>query len=192
VLISPELTEACRRGDPDAFDELVRETHRPLYSLILRLVGNPEDAADVLQETYVRSWRNLRRFRGDSDLGTWLHKVATNAALTHLRKRSRAPVPVADEALDRGIEDPGGAEQRGDADLIERALARLSPEQRMAVVLKDMYGWSMEDIAKTVGMTEGAIKLRVFRARRRLAAMLAESGDAPPARIVPMRQRKAR
>lgn len=200
--IPRELVEACRRGDPGAFERLVRRTHRPLYTLIYRLMGNHDDAADVTQETYVRVWRNLRGFRGEADLATWLHRVATNMALTHLKRRARSPRAVAPEelqALERGLDD---TEARLDAQAVEQALARLPASHRAAVVMKDVYGWTCEEIAKAMGMTEGAVKVRLFRARRRLADELTgaggfegpgrRSGGQPTRRVVvPMRKRKA-
>lgn len=195
--IAPQLVEGCRRGDSEAFERLVRETYQPLYTLVFRLVGNHDDASDVLQETYIRVWRSVRRFRGQADFGTWMHRIATNAALTHLKRRSRAPRPVSEELLlsrDIAIDQTEGMV---DADALQQALMRLTPQQRTAVVLKDVYGWSMDEIGQAVGMSEGAVKLRVFRARRRLAEMLGEERPAKTeisrmGRVVPIRRKKAK
>lgn len=170
-----ELIEACRRGEPGAFDELVRSTHRAVYAVAYRIVGNSEDASDVTQEVYLRVWRHLGRFRGDADFGTWLHRIAVNRALTHIQRASKRPQPAAPEELPEVPEDDR-TEQQADADLLERALARLPEQQRTVVVLKDVYGWSGEEIAKAMGSTEGAIKVRLFRARQRLADELAATG----------------
>lgn len=170
-----ELIESCRRGEPGAFDELVRCTHRTVYALAFRIVGNAEDASDVTQEVYLRVWRHLGRFRGEADFGTWIHRITVNRALTHLSKAGRTPQPTPPEDLpETPVADR--TEQQADADLLERALARLPEQQRTVVVLKDVYGWSGEEIAKAMGSTEGAIKVRLFRARQRLADELAATG----------------
>lgn len=181
--VSRDLIESCQRGDPGAFDELVRQTHRAVYSLVFRMVGNAEDAADVTQDVYVRVWRGLRSFRGDSNAATWLYRIAANTALTHLRKRSRSGVVETLDGVDVPVADE--TEQRADADMLEQALATLPAQQRAVVVLKDVYGWTCEEIANRMGTTEGAIKVRLFRARQRLAGELAGAGV-----VVPLKKRK--
>lgn len=179
------LVEACRRGEPGAFDELVRLTHRPVYTLILRIVADSEDAADVTQEVYVRVWRGLKRFRGEAKFSTWLYRVAANAALSSVKKRKRIGTPVAEEDLpDLGVADR--TEEHADADVLERALRRLGDEARAVVVMKDVYGWTCEEIGRAMGVSEGAIKVRLFRARKRLADELASEGV-----VVPMKRKKS-
>lgn len=177
--VPPELVEAVRRQDPGAFDELVRVTHRAVYSLVFRIVASHDDAADVTQDAYLRAWRGLRTFRGDAELGTWLHRIAANTALTFLKRRGRAGAVLPPESMpDRPI--PDGSERQADANLLEVALATLPEQQRMVVVLKDVYGWSCEEIGKKMGATEGAVKVRLFRARRRLAEELERAGVVGP------------
>lgn len=182
--VSRELVESCQRGDPGAFDDLVRQTHRAVFTLVYRIVGDRDDAADVMQDVYVRVWRNVRSFRGDANLATWLHRVAANAALSHLKRRGRIGV-TQDPGTMPEVAVSDGAEQRADADLLEAALATLPPAQRAVVVLKDVYGWSCSEIGKQMGATEGAVKVRLFRARQRLADELATAGV-----VVPMNKRK--
>jgi RNA polymerase sigma-70 factor (ECF subfamily) len=182
--VPQELVEKARRGDPGAFDELVRLTHRSVYSLVFRIVGNRDDAADVTQDVFLRVWRGLRSFRGDAEFGTWLHRVAANASLTFVKRRARGGTPVAPEDIPE-LPAEDGAEQRADADVLEAALATLPPQQRAVVVLKDVYGWTCEEIGREMGATEGAIKVRLFRARQRLADELAGAGV-----VVPLRKRK--
>ena len=177
--VPPELVEAVRRQDPGAFDELVRHTHRAVYSLVYRIVGNHDDAADVTQDVYLRVWRGLRSFRGEAELGTWLHRVAANTALTFLKRRSRNGAALPPDEMPE-VPIPDRTEQQADAAVLEGALARLPEAQRMVVVLKDVYGWTCEEIGKKMGATEGAVKVRLFRARRRLAEELARSGVVGP------------
>ncbi len=170
--IDATLVEAAKRGDQDAFEALCRETHRSVYGLVYRLVGNHDDAADVMQETYLRVWRGLRSFRGDATFGTWVYRVAANAAMSHLKKRGREPEPV-DPADLAPLERPApGPEEPLDQEALERALTKLPQAMRTVIVMKDMYGFSLEEIARQVGATEGAVKVRLFRARRRLVELM--------------------
>lgn len=179
--VAPELVEAASRGDPEAFEQIVRQTYRAVYSLVYRILGDSDDAADVTQEVYIRTWKSLRRFRGDANLGTWLYRVATNAALSHARKRGRAGERIATEILEAEPAPEPGPEERvtGERE-VERGLRLLPEAQRTVVVLKDMYGWSVKEIAETMGVTEGAVKVRLFRARQRLADALAHAGNVVP------------
>jgi RNA polymerase sigma-70 factor (ECF subfamily) len=172
-----ELVERARAGDREAFGELVWRHQDTVHTLALRLVG-PNLAADVAQEALIRAWRALPRFRGDASFGTWLHRITVNTAWT-LRKR--AARHVASE-LEETIVDPGrGPEHAGEmADLrgrIAAALERLSPGQRVVVVLRDLAGWSHAEIAGELGITQTTAKVRLHRARRRLQTLLEE--DAP-------------
>src|SRR6266545_5407799 len=87
--VTPELVEACRRGDPEAFEEVVRRTYRHVYTQALRLVGDRQEAEDVAQEAYLRVYRGLAGFRGDAQFETWLYRIVSNTAMSHLRKRRR-------------------------------------------------------------------------------------------------------
>ena len=184
--IDATLVEAAKRGDPGAFDSLIAETHKAVYGLVYRLVGNHDDAADVMQETYLRIWRSMRSYRGDSAFGTWVYRIAANAALTHLKRRGRDAEPVDPEAIVAAETPALDPEQPIDADLLDGALARLPVQMRIVVVMKDVYGFSLEEIGKQVGATQGAVKVRLFRARRRLAEELYGNDE-----VVPMRKRKS-
>jgi len=185
VDVPEELVEACRHREDGAFDDLVRLTHRPVYTLIARIVGDPEEAADVTQEAYVRVWRGLKRFRGDASFSTWLYRVATNTALSHIKRRSREGIPTDPVTMpDRPVDD--SSQVQADADVVERAMRKLPADARAVLVLKEMYGWTCEEIGREMGATEGAIKVRLFRARRRLADELATQGV-----VVPIKNRKS-
>jgi RNA polymerase sigma-70 factor (ECF subfamily) len=184
--IDATLVEAARRGDSGAFEELVRETHRSVYGLVFRLVGNHDDAADVMQEVYVRIWRGLRNFRGDAGFTTWAYRIAANTAVSFLKKRGREAAPV-DPADLEPLETPApGPEEPAGAEALERALAQLPVPMRTVVVMKDVYGFTLQEIAKQVGATEGAVKVRLFRARRKIANLMYGSDV-----VVPMKRKKA-
>ncbi len=171
------LLAAHVAGDPDAFGELVRRHQDRLWSVALRTTADPEDASDALQDAMVSAYRNAASFRGDSAVTTWLHRIVVNACLDRMRRRRArptVPLPEEDEPGSRGLADP-----RDDLDAfelrmeIERALAALPDDQRAAIVLVDVEGWSVADAAAALGVPEGTVKSRCSRGRARLALALA-------------------
>lgn len=181
--VPDDLVEALRRGEPSAFEDLVRTTHAVVYTLAYRVTGNAEDAKDVSQEVYVRVWCGLRNFRGDANLGTWLHRITINTALTSVKRRGRRPIPSDPDAMPELLErDPQDNEVR----ILEAALRDLPDLDRAVIVLKDVEGWTCEEVAQKMGSTEGAVKVRLFRARQRLSARLAAEGI-----VVPLKRRKS-
>jgi len=173
-MVTDELLAACRRGDPRAFEEVVRRTHRHVYTQALRLVGDRQEAEDVAQEAYLRVFRGLPGFRGDARFETWLYRIVANAAMSHLRRRRRFG-----ELLVEGEEEPAEipsdlrlADQAVDRDALSRALYGLPASMRSVVVLKDIYGLSCQEIGDQLGVSEGAVKVRLHRARRRLKEAL--------------------
>jgi RNA polymerase sigma-70 factor (ECF subfamily) len=180
-MVSHELLAACRRGDRDAFEEVVRRTHRHVYTQALRLVGDPQEAEDVAQEAYLRVYRGLAGFRGDAQFETWLYRIVSNAAMSHLRKRRRFGDLVKDSP-EEPAEPPSTAlvaEETVDRDALTKALGSLPPSLRVVVILKDVYGLSCREIGDEIGVSEGAVKVRLHRARKRLKEMLfgVEAGD---------------
>lgn len=163
------------------FDDLVAEHHSRVYGVALRVVRDPELAADVVQETFIRAWRGLGRFRGDSTFGTWLHRIAVNTALT-ARKRAARTRSASLEVVEEVVAEPtmeADPDRRGEVlalrERLERALDTLSPGQRAVVVLKDVEGWTHSEIAERLDITEAAAKVRLHRAHRRLAQYLEAS-----------------
>jgi len=155
----------------------VRATSGDCYALALRLVGNEHDASDVLQETYLRAYRSLRRFRGDSAFGTWLHRITVNCSATLVAKRRRTSHLELDEDLAvaelRTERDPeAAAGSADDRDRLVAALALLPEQMRMVVVLHDIYDLSHQAIATELGISQTAAKVRLHRARRRLRDQL--------------------
>lgn len=168
------LIEAARGGDRRAFDELVRRTYEETYTLAYRLTGNEEDARDVVQETYLRAWKGLKRFRGDARFSTWLYRITANASYTLMKKRRKhRHEPLLDELAD--VAETGFAanpEAVTDAALLRdeltAAVEDLPPKLRAVVVLRDVYGLSHEEISEELGISVSAAKVRLHRARRRL------------------------
>lgn len=168
------LITAARSGDRQAFDELVRLTYQDTYTLAYRLTGNEEDARDVVQETYLRAWKGLKRFRGDSAFSTWLYRITANTSYTMLKKRRRhRHEPIGDDLQDvaevsPSVDPAAVAEASSLRDELLVAIDDLPPKLRSVVLLRDVYGLPHEDIAEELGISVSAAKVRLHRARKRL------------------------
>jgi RNA polymerase sigma-70 factor (ECF subfamily) len=173
-------------GDPDAFSLLVGRHRDRLYAIALRTMRNPEDAADALQDAYISAFRRAASFRGDALVTTWLHRVVVNACLDRIRaNKVRAAEPMPDD-LDRRADFAAGAESdplvvQEDRSVVARALAQLNADQRAALVLVDMEGYSVEEAAGLLGCAPGTIKSRCARGRAKLVPLLAHLRSADPA-----------
>jgi len=188
-----ELLAAHVGGDPDAFGLLFTRHRDRLWAVALRTMGNPHDAADGLQDGLVAAYRRADSFRGEAAVTTWLHRVVVNACLDRIRaakvRRAEALPDDLDERGDRGslatagrvVDDP---EQAAVADERRRvlltALATLPYEQRAALVLVDMEGYSVAEAAAILDCAEGTVKSRCARGRERLATLLRPRLGEPP------------
>ncbi len=195
-----ELVQRAKAGEYAAFDALVSKYERRIYTLARRIVGNPEDAEDVVQESFASVVEHLGDFREESSFHTWLSRIATNQALKLIRKRRGLPtVPLDEEAVaeSRGLprpefiapwsKDPGeAAKEPSIRALIEAALAELDEKYRLAFVLRDMQGLSTEAAARALGISEGNLKVRLLRARLQLRERLTRVlGDAAARVLAP-------
>lgn len=161
------LVTAAQAGDLHAFEELVHGNVPRVYRIALRMLGNPEEAEDATQETFLSAWRALETFRGDSAFTTWLYRIVVNHCLRLLHRRPPiGPLP-----------DDIPAPQPGPHQLVERderlaalraAVARLSPEQRAAFVLRHLEGCSYDEIARALDISLNAVKSRLHRARHQI------------------------
>jgi RNA polymerase sigma-70 factor (ECF subfamily) len=174
-----QLIAAAKAGDRQAFEELVRRTYLDTYNLALRLTANEEDARDVVQETYLRAWKGIGRFRGDARFTTWLYRITANTASTTVDRRRRHRTVTLDDLHD--LEDHGldtrpeeAAETAADLALVAAALEALAPRLRAVVVLKDVYGLPHEAIAEELGISVTASKVRLHRGRKHLREELDE------------------
>lgn len=179
-----QLVRASAAGDEQAFEQLYRRYSRRVYSLCLRILGNPADAEDVTQEVFLQLFRKLGTFRGDAAFTTWLHRMTVNAALMHLRKSVvRHEEAQADEQI-RGLTD-ARAHERGALPLIdrialERAIQQLPPGYRTVFVLHDVEGYEHEEIARMLGISVGTTKSQLHKARMKLRQMLTASAEQSP------------
>jgi RNA polymerase sigma-70 factor, ECF subfamily len=183
---------AAQDGDADAFTDLVRATYGNTYSLALRLTGNDQDAKDVAQDTYLRAFRALTRFRGEAAFPTWLYRITCNSASNLLAKRRGTTTSADQDAALTLVDtnpdsDPVGRAIAGD--LLERvtnALAGLPSLMRQVFELKEVEGLSHSAIAERLGISETAAKVRLHRARKRLQHDLAaDLADRPSADVAP-------
>lgn len=165
----------------ERFDDLVREYAAAIVNLARAMTGSDADADDLAQETFVRAWRGIAKFRGDSSVRTWLYGIALNVIRTHRAKCSRVArlfpalgrgEPEEADRLDRlpAIDDVEG--QFAARDAIDRALASLPQEMREVIVLRDVQGLDYSEIAAAVGVPIGTVESRIFRARQRLKPLL--------------------
>jgi RNA polymerase sigma-70 factor (ECF subfamily) len=182
----PEFIERLQRGDARAFDELVRQHQKPIYYTALRYVKNPDDAADVTQKTFVRAYRSLASFRGESALGTWLTRIAINLSLNHLRDHARErPARATDDITE--LADPALMTQATGASRIIReqqsaalqsAIDSLPERQRLVLSLRVFDELSFREVAELVGSSENAAKVNFHHAVKRLRTLMTQ--DARP------------
>lgn len=165
------LVDAARRGDLDAFEVLVRRYQEPVYRVALRMLGSESDAQDASQEAFIRAWRSLARFRGDSVFATWLYRIVTNRCLNVLA--ARRPVEPLTEAHPDPSADPAEiAERRERFRAVADSILTLPAEQRAALVLREFQGLTYEEVAEVLGVSPAAVKGRIHRARLAVAERL--------------------
>ena len=182
-----DLVERAQQGDMIAYETLVLRYRGKVFALAYSVVGNPEDANDIAQETFVRAWRALGRFRGQSSFYTWLYRITMNLGIDLKQKHTRHPSVELDEKI--GLDDKqdvdflGGKSDRPSAGIerselqvaVRAAIEKLSPEHRTVIWLKEFDDLSYKDIAKTVGCSIGTVMSRLFYARKHLAKLLEDS-----------------
>lgn len=181
--VDEQLVARAQAGDMRAFELLVRKYQHKIVQLVSRLVGDG-DAPDVAQETFIRAWRALKGFQGNSAFYTWLYRIGINTAKNHLVSRSRRP---ADRDIDiSDAELYGHTEQLSDGDTPEamalseeikekvaETIAKLPPDLRTAISLRELEGLSYEEIAEAMDCPIGTVRSRIFRAREAIDAVLA-------------------
>ncbi|MER6387119.1 RNA polymerase sigma factor [Streptomyces sp. NPDC001523] len=170
------LTVRAAEGDEEAFEALVHRYGPRMLRLATRLLGSGTEAEDAVQEAFVSAWRKLPEFRGEAGFGTWIHRIVTNRCLNALR--TRRPVTDLDTvpepaAPDHQASPARAAESHAAAEALTGAMAGLSSEQRVCWVLREVEGVPYETIADMVGISQEAVRARVFRARRCLTEAMA-------------------
>ena len=186
--VDETLVAQAANGNREAFDELVRRYQSRMFQLVRILTSGDADAEDLVQDTFVRAYRAVGQFRGDSTFRTWLHRIAVNVVRSHAaRRNSRADRRTlryargASPDTDRGDEESKIKRLAADDDLenavvrrrmIDQALARLPPDLRLLITLRDVQGLEYREIALLTGLPMGTVESRIFRGRQRLRPML--------------------
>ena len=180
--IDAQLVASAQDGDDEAFGKLVETYQRRVYALAFGILRQREDAWDVAQEAFVKAYKNLGRFKGQSAFYTWLYRIAYNLSMDHLRSRARRDSVALDE--NRVVEaaaseeapkssHPGeSADRRELAKVIQNAMTRLTDKHRAIIVLREIEGLSYEEMAQVLKISKGTVMSRLFHARRNLQALL--------------------
>ena len=177
LLSDAELIREHVAGNPDAFGYLVKRHRRRMWAVAVRTLGEREDAADALQEAFISAFRRADSFRGDAQVTTWLHRIVVNACLDRIRRRQVRAADPLPENEDRAAELAGAAEE-DPAEVRERridvlnALKQINSDQRSALVLVDMEGYSIDEAAAILDCAPGTVKSRCARGRARLLPLL--------------------
>ena len=177
------LLAAHLAGEPHAFDDLLGRHRQRMWAVAVRTLGDPEEAADAVQDASLSAYRGAAAFRGDARVSTWLHRIVVNACLDRARRAAVRPtVPLPEQPL---ADRTDALDQRETAVLVHAALAALPEDQRAAVVLVDLTGFSVEEAAAVLEVPPGTVKSRCFRARARLAVSLGHLRNPDGVEAVP-------
>ena len=171
-----KLVERVQKGDNGAFDLLVLKYQHKIVNLVMRYVRDPELAQDITQEAFIKAYRALPRFRGDSAFYTWLYRIAVNTAKNHLAARRRRPMDIELDLQDpeqyelhaklKETDTPEGLTLSNELmEIVERAIAALPEDLQTAIILRELEGMSYEEIAQTMECPVGTVRSRIFRAR---------------------------
>ncbi|SMB92907.1 RNA polymerase, sigma-24 subunit, RpoE [Desulfonispora thiosulfatigenes DSM 11270] len=175
-----KLIELSQKGNLDAFEKLIMSYERKIYVIAYRFMGNEHDAKDLTQETFIKAFKNIKSFRKESSFSTWICRIASNACKDELRKIKRKPCDSLDEEVNvddgyvyKQIEDkrPTPEEIYESAELnkyLQQMLNELNSDYRMVIVLRDIEGYSYEEIAEITNVSLGTVKSRLNRARKEL------------------------
>ena len=178
------IIRAVLEGDTNQFEHLVRAYENPIYTLCLRTLGDPQDAMDASQEAFFRAYKAIASFRGESKFSVWLYRLTSNVCLDILRKRSRGQTVSLTEEEETVLDIPDERfcpqtelEKKQLRQTVRQGLLQLDPEFRQVLILREIGGLSYDEISRATGMEPGTVKSRIFRARKKLAAILMKDGN---------------
>lgn len=168
----PDVVARAQAGDSDAFESIYREHSPRVYALCLRLSGgSADDASELMQDVFIRAWRGLKKFRGDSALSSWLHRLTVNAMLERARSEKRRSARVL--FMEEPDHDVASVTDQPDSHMdLESAIAALPDGARIAFVLHEIEGYQHAEIAHQLGVAEGTVKAQLHRARKLLIKAL--------------------
>lgn len=182
------LVARVRNGESDAYEKLVLENQKKVYNLALRMVGNEDDAFDMSQEAFIKAYHSILSFRGECRFSVWLYRLTTNVCLDFLRaegRRSHVSLSYEDDGdKDRELEIPDErfspeteAERQELREAVNCGLQKLPTDYRTILLLREIDGLSYEEIGQALDLEKGTVKSRIFRARKRLCAILEADGN---------------
>jgi RNA polymerase sigma-70 factor, ECF subfamily len=178
-----ELVRDCRRGDKEAFRELVERYQRKVVAVALGMVHNREDAVEIAQETFVKAFENLHRFKGESGFYTWLYRIVVNRAIDFRRRERRRPtVGLEDRGAEEGYDDTLKEERLGDpyqeaqaheiGERVSAAINELTPDHKAVILLREVEGLSYDEISRVMQCSKGTVMSRLHYARKKLQKKL--------------------
>ncbi|KPU42258.1 ECF RNA polymerase sigma factor SigW [Oxobacter pfennigii] len=176
-----ELVDRSKRGDIEAFEELILAYEKKIYNIAYRMTNNREDASDIAQEVCIKIYKSINSFKENSTFSTWVYRIATNVCIDELRKRKNVVSLIASNENDEEFEIPLTSKERLPEEIVEeketlgtikRYIMELSPEYRMMIVLRDIRGHSYEEISQVLDINIGTVKSRLNRARNMLKEKL--------------------
>lgn len=188
MFMEEKLIERSQNGDMDAFEELVVRYERKVYAIAYRFMGNREDANDLSQEAFIKAYRNINKFRKDSSFFTWMCRIVSNVCKDELRKIKRKPQTYLDEdvwleegSVSKQVKDneptPEQAYEKVELNnYLQSLLNQLKPEYRMVIILREIEGYSYDEISELLNVSLGTVKSRISRARKALKEKIASSG----------------
>ncbi|WIV10516.1 sigma-70 family RNA polymerase sigma factor [Proteiniborus sp. MB09-C3] len=173
------LIKKCVNGNLKAFDELIEKYEKTAYNIALRMLKNPEDAMDVSQEAFIKVFKSIKTFNFESAFSTWLYRIVTNTCLDFLRKKSTIvysldnPIQTEDGEMERDIPDGSHSpeellEKKLTKELVNNAIGKLEENHRVVIILRDIQGFSYEEISNILDCSIGTVKSRINRARNNL------------------------
>lgn len=179
-----ELIARLQKRDEAAFEELIRQYEKKVYTLCFRMCGNSEDAEEAAQDAFLALWRGIDRFRQESSLSTWIYRLATNACIDTLRRRKKqsGSVSLDDEelfvdAVDTSPQPQETVEHRETQKLLQEGLSALPEEYRKVLILREIEGLSYTEIAESASIELGTVKSRISRGRSLLRNFLSGNGN---------------
>ncbi|NSW92293.1 MAG: sigma-70 family RNA polymerase sigma factor [Firmicutes bacterium] len=184
-IIEKDLIRKSQKGDIEAFEQLIESYQKKVFNIALGMMGNYDDANDISQEVFIKVFKSIRNFRQQSSFSTWLYRITTNACLDELRKRKNSKniisidqvIHLENGEVVRQIEDDGPtpestAERNELKEAVRDAIFQLSNEHKEVIILRDIQGFSYDDIAKIISCPQGTVKSRINRARNMLKEIL--------------------
>ena len=183
-----ELIDRVLSGEPEAFESLVLQNQRKIYNLCLRMTGNTEDASDLTQDAFLKAYQNLGSFKGESGFSLWLYRLASNVCIDHLRRekrREKSSLTYLDEsgaAVELELPDERFSpevtfERRQVQEHIQQGLDTLTAEHKNILILRELSGYSYDEIAAVLDLSAGTVKSRISRARLALCKFLLQEGN---------------